>query len=556
MSVFLQPFSSTAPFTLGDGGPAYLNLKERLGNMIPDVRMFRLAGQGDSAMVADAIEYLEGLDTRGGQLDMGLGRLELTERILVSQEGISLIGRGLADAWLPNSWGDAPTELVFDHTDGEAIRFLVSSPTVKHMRIDAGPARQAAAAGSNYGIRVEAPDTGSGADRVHLPHLEYVHVINQPNDGVVLSGNITNAFLLGVFSVGNGGHGVVVDRGDHTGRTNKVRPGIIHMLNCRSHDNAGHSLMVGHPDNGFNVPYRVLVDNIETYRCALASGVRKNAHGIFFAAENSRLSYAAVGGADDSGTPHVTGGIWIAGYNNKVESPRLIEPDVPITVGELSGGGTDGLIIEQPYVFATSTRSDLIVFEANVDNVRVFCPRVSGFTNVTSTSANVSGLWIQADNVISHDGTFSKLAVNGEFNVTLTGGDTDIDIAANDTNTNGQIVITQSGAGDAGLRLVAGGTTWAAGVDNSITDGFGISPAAALSSAAPFWITTGGNVGIGETAPDYKLDVNGALGFTPGSSVTPVDNGDVVFELTNNTTFTVRAKGSDGVVRSGTVTLA
>jgi hypothetical protein len=69
-------------------------------------------------------------------------------------------------------------------------------------------------------------------------------------------------------------------------------------------------------------------------------------------------------------------------------------------------------------------------------------------------------------------------------------------------------------------------------------------------------ITSAGNVGINETAPDYKLDVNGTFGFTPGSSVTPVDNGDVVFELTNNTTLTIKAKGSDGVVRSGTITLA
>lgn len=69
-------------------------------------------------------------------------------------------------------------------------------------------------------------------------------------------------------------------------------------------------------------------------------------------------------------------------------------------------------------------------------------------------------------------------------------------------------------------------------------------------------IDTAGNVGIGETAPDYKLDVNGTFGFTPGASVTPVDNGDVVFELTNNTTLTIKAKGSDGVVRSGTITLA
>jgi len=69
-------------------------------------------------------------------------------------------------------------------------------------------------------------------------------------------------------------------------------------------------------------------------------------------------------------------------------------------------------------------------------------------------------------------------------------------------------------------------------------------------------INPDGDVGINETAPDYKLDVNGTFGFSPGASVTPADNGDVVFELTNNTTLTVKAKGSDGVVRSGTITLA
>lgn len=73
------------------------------------------------------------------------------------------------------------------------------------------------------------------------------------------------------------------------------------------------------------------------------------------------------------------------------------------------------------------------------------------------------------------------------------------------------------------------------------------------------YIAQTGRVGINTTTavnPDYQLQVNGTFGFKPGASVTPANNGDVVFELTNNTTLTIKAKGSDGVVRSGTITLA
>lgn len=50
--------------------------------------------------------------------------------------------------------------------------------------------------------------------------------------------------------------------------------------------------------------------------------------------------------------------------------------------------------------------------------------------------------------------------------------------------------------------------------------------------------------------------ITGSLIVNPGSSVTPPNNGDVTFQLTNNTTLTFKAKGSDGTIRSGAVTLA
>ena len=48
----------------------------------------------------------------------------------------------------------------------------------------------------------------------------------------------------------------------------------------------------------------------------------------------------------------------------------------------------------------------------------------------------------------------------------------------------------------------------------------------------------------------------GALFLSPGTSVIPATNSQLGFELTSNTTLTVRARGSDGVVRSVALTLA
>jgi hypothetical protein len=61
--------------------------------------------------------------------------------------------------------------------------------------------------------------------------------------------------------------------------------------------------------------------------------------------------------------------------------------------------------------------------------------------------------------------------------------------------------------------------------------------------------------GAGAMAKRARIDANG-LTIRPAASITPAANGDVTFELTNNTTLTIKAKGSDGTVRSGTVTLS
>lgn len=49
---------------------------------------------------------------------------------------------------------------------------------------------------------------------------------------------------------------------------------------------------------------------------------------------------------------------------------------------------------------------------------------------------------------------------------------------------------------------------------------------------------------------------NDALVITPAASANPLQVGSMVFQLTNNTTLVIKVKGSDGTVRSSTITLA
>jgi hypothetical protein len=60
------------------------------------------------------------------------------------------------------------------------------------------------------------------------------------------------------------------------------------------------------------------------------------------------------------------------------------------------------------------------------------------------------------------------------------------------------------------------------------------------------------NLGLGTIA----VQNSSAVVIQPQASVTPATNGDMVFQLTSDTSLVIKVKGSDGTVRSATLTLA
>jgi hypothetical protein len=171
---------------------------------------------------------------------------------------------------------------------------------------------------------------------------------------------------------------------------------------------------------------------------------------------------------------------------------------------------------------------------------------------------------------VAPSGNFNWVINSGHF---LAGTDNTYDIGASGAN-RPRNVYAAGAVIAGGLQVISGG-----GIQNSIGTGaniYFISGASRLAfdlGGGVFWNDSSNNplaaatVGVMRNATGI-LEVNsGTLGAfrdvrcrsviqQPPASITPASNGDYVVEATNNTTLTFRLKGSDGVVRSATLTLA
>ena len=143
-------------------------------------------------------------------------------------------------------------------------------------------------------------------------------------------------------------------------------------------------------------------------------------------------------------------------------------------------------------------------------------------------------------------------------------GDVTLGNASGDTITvTGTATFGQYGTFSTGVQVVASVSTAPAlrcstdtntGIYFSGSDAMGFT----TGGTSKVHIDSSGNLGVGTQSPAYKLQVVGDLCIRPGvgTTVTPNSNADLVVETTNNTTLTFKLRGSDGVTRTGTLTLA
>lgn len=284
------------------------------------------------------------------------------------------------------SWTAAPvlligaamnaTEIRATHSGGAVIRVGYLGSAVARMRVGASAARTAGAAGTNVGILDMPPDTvGAGTDECFY---EQVYITSQPSHGLVFAANYKDTIVRHCRFGDIGGHGIYLEDGSTYGLvTNTERIGGVRIEHSRMFRCTGHGIAAGIAST--TQAYRIVVDNVDAFHCALTAGVRNSAHCHWFYCENLEVKNCGIGGF--SGTaPRVlaVGGIYANGRNAQIINNRYIDVlGNAVTLGPESDGAEvkhlhvtgDVIVALDPAVVVESGCTGVTVKTGNASNI-------------------------------------------------------------------------------------------------------------------------------------------------------------------------------------------
>lgn len=232
--------------------------------------------------------------------------------------------RGLSIG-LEGDAGETCTELKGTGTTGAVVRIQGRGAWLMDIEVTSDATRKAASAADCYGVWIETTD--SVGVELNDVRLEGVYVRDQPNTCVLLAGPLFSMSIRHcVMRDSQGGHGVQMDNGTATSRTNKGLLGNIEIEHCRIFDCEGHAILIGNDDDGIsNRVIRPRIYNCDIGRCAQSAGSRKTVHQIWAFASNGMIMQSGVNGLNQAGDTVTTNLLLLHGPNWKVLDLRAVE---------------------------------------------------------------------------------------------------------------------------------------------------------------------------------------------------------------------------------------
>lgn len=304
-------------YNRGDAGAVNRTVESRLKDFV-SVKDFGAVGDAvadDTAAIQAAIDSL----TNGGTVYFPPGTYIVTSTIAADDAVIHLVGAGIRS-----------TTLQVNHTSGPAVQIKWYYSGISHMSIQGSAARLAASAGTNYGVFF--PTDSSLAQSRFANYVRDCQISNHPSHGVYFTGQgwvLEDSRILDV-----GGHGVYIDNFD--ANTSYIA-GYGEIKNTQMVRNTGHGVC-----GGINrAIFRVVLDNVDAFHCALNAGVRQSVRTIHIVGENIEIRSCAIAGfsGDSPSRTPAIGGVYINGRSPNIHNSRFIDLVTPAV--EL-GANSDG----------------------------------------------------------------------------------------------------------------------------------------------------------------------------------------------------------------------
>lgn len=333
----------------------------------------------DSTALQNAINYLFNSNERG-TVHVGPGTAKLGSTITVGGSNIKIEGSGIG-----------VTTLEATHSSGAVIEIKNQFSGVSSMNIDADATRKAGTKTGNYGILHEPADS-SGA-LAWFGDFHDLLIADQPDHGMVLIAAVQFSTYERIKIQDCLGHGMLIDNGTETSRTNKGGSGFIGISHLGSFDNAGHGLCIGGESESDNRHFRIELNNCEFVANALSAGDRKSEHQVWVFCDDLEICTGAVSGANAARTDAASNGYNIAGRDVFMHQNRhldLINDAVTISsYAEHSSKNIviDGMSVSQSLTGATSL-DPAIVISDSAENVRIPNQTPSATVSLYGTDRN------------------------------------------------------------------------------------------------------------------------------------------------------------------------
>lgn len=336
----------------------------------------------------------------------------------------------------------------------------------------------------------------------------------------------------------------------------------------------------------------------------------RNASGIYYSTSDSVMEVPTSSGclynlvlADFANAQFIGGKFWSGGTRTDANSKTVfIGPDADkyqfvgsrfddgqVLVQSFNGQILGGLFHQ--FTAGAELNLQATVASTNGEDFVLVGNKFAGSTPITQTTTG-SGTWVQFEGKVAANVNSNGSLVDIDDVATLVDNDSyfgggagvlsvpngltlnDFTGSNSEIKANGSLTISadydnNSGNTDSRIHFKADNTLWhtirqngqwefmagqatgggAVALLRNNGDDFQIQPtdaAGGFASGSIFWYD--------QSVDSWNFDTD--VVQNPSSSVTPANNGELMVEATSNTTLTFKLKGTDGTVRSGTITLS